>query len=1441
MSEKKDGDAKATTLHPAYSVTNIQTKIRTLDGTKVTYSSWTKLFCLHAKAYKVSDHINGTPPPIETDPGYVQWAEIDALVLQWIYSTLSDELMARILENDTTAQAAWNKLKSTFLSNKGSHAAALKQEFSNLTLGACSSMETYCQKLKDLADQLGDVDNPVTESRLVLQLVCGLRPEFDVVGAFINQSSPSWDTARSMLHLEQHRKSARQNQTPIVLAAPTSNRSQNPGNQTQGNRDHGNNNFNHQSWNSNSNSRGRGRGSNSRGRGRSNRGRGRGQQQNFWNQQPWNNNSWPKNNNNWTPPPSPYPSAQTTQVQHWANTAFCPNPPPLYGPSHHPLSTPPTPGPAPQFAGYSDYNPSDLAQTMQQVNLNTTDQSWYMDLGASTHLTADPGKISSPLVSSPINTVFVGNGSSLPVHGSGHATHTTHNISYSLKNILFTPSIIKNLLSVRKFTIDNQTSVEFDPYGFTVKDFKTGDPLSRHNSTSDLYPFTSPALSSALLDSTKDSWHARLGHPGTQVLDLLSSRFSISCNKQSMSSLCNSCELSKHTRLPFNDSNSSTFAPFDIIHCDLWTSPVISKSGYKYYMVLIDNFTHYVWIYPLKYKSETFTNFQKFHKFIHTQFNRKIKSFQCDLSGEFDNNDFKTFAHTHGLVFRFSCPQTSQQNGRAERMIRRLNDIIRTLLIHAHLPKSFWVEALHSATYLHNILPTKRLNFSTPAFALYGRHPTYDHLRVFGCTCYPNTSATQTNKLHTRSVKCVFLGYPENFRGYRCYDPSTGKVHLSRHVTFDENSFPFSNSTPPPSSYDFLDDPPFTPFTYTTRPTPPSEDPLIPSPPPSKGPTVQNSPLHTYSRRSKHNATTSIPLENSPLPPESNIPSDSGLPASPLHTSHSTPPVTPAIHPMTTRSRAGITKPVTRLNLHTTTLPTISPLPTSHTQARTDPNWKLAMEDEFTALKANDTWELVPRPMDSPVIRCMWLFRHKFKSDGTLDRYKARLVVNGKSQTVGVDCHETFSPVVKPATIRAVLSLAVSKSWPIHQLDVKNAFLHGDLQETVYMHKPPGFVDPRAPTHVCRLRKSLYGLKQAPRAWYTRFATYIISHGFHSSASDSSLFIYHHGQHMAYLLLYVDDIILTASDNEFLRRIITTLSSEFAMTDLGNLHHFLGITVTRDQHGLFLSQANYARDILQRASMASCKPCTTPVDTSAKLSATAGDPLPDGTLYRTLAGALQYLTFTCPDITYAVQQVCLFMHAPREPHFQFMKRILRYQQGTIDYGLQIVASPAHTLTAYSDADWGGCPDSRRSTSGYCVFLGDNLVSWSSKRQPTISRSSAEAKYRGVANAVAEATWLRNLLVELHVPLRKATVVYCDNISAVYLLQNPVQHQHTKHVEIDIHFVREKVRIGQVRVLHIPSSLQYVDIFTKGLPRHLYQQFRTSLSVSPTTAQTAGEY
>nr|GEZ29303.1 ribonuclease H-like domain-containing protein [Tanacetum cinerariifolium] len=430
---------------------------------------------------------------------------------------------------------------------------------------------------------------------------------------------------------------------------------------------------------------------------------------------------------------------------------------------------------------------------------------------------------------------------------------------------------------------------------------------------------------------------------------------------------------------------------------------------------------------------------------------------------------------------------------------------------------------------------------------------------------------------------------------------------------------------------------------------------------------------------------------------------------------------------MVTRAKAGIFKLLECMNRHLTTT---SPLPRSHVHALRDPNWKEAMykahlvvneRSQQQGIDCDETFSLVVKLATIRIILSLLVSRdwpihqldvkNAFLSGQLYEtvymhqrlgllippdpiiRYKARLVANGRSQQQGIDCDETFSPVVKPATIRTVLSLAVSRAWPIHQLDVKNAFLHGHLSETVYMHQPPGFVDPGHPNHVCLLQKSLYGLKQAPCAWFQRFASYATRIGFQHSRTDSSLFVYQQGTNTAYLLLYVDDIILTASSTSLLQKIISCLHGKFSMTDIGPLNYFLGISAHRTSSGLFLSQTKYATDVLERAHMLNCNPCKTPVDTDTKLGP-HGSPVADPSFYRSLAGALQYLTFTRPDLSYAVQQICLYMHDPREPHFTALKRILHYIRGTLNHGLQLYASSTSQLVAYSDADWAGCPTTR---------------------------------------------------------------------------------------------------------------------------------------------------
>uniref|UniRef100_A0A2N9FCI4 CCHC-type domain-containing protein n=1 Tax=Fagus sylvatica TaxID=28930 RepID=A0A2N9FCI4_FAGSY len=396
-------------------------------------------------------------------------------------------------------------------------------------------------------------------------------------------------------------------------------------------------------------------------------------------------------------------------------------------------------------------------------------------------------------------------------------------------------------------------------------------------------------------------------------------------------------------------------------------------------------------------------------------------------------------------------------------------------------------------------------------------------------------------------------------------------------------------------------------------------------------------------------------------------------------------------------------------------------------------------------------------------------------------------------------------PLVKPPTVRHVLSLTVSLNWPLRQLDVRNAFLHGTLQEEVYMAQPPGYVHPQLPYHVCRLHKSLYGLKQAPRAWFESFTGQLLHLGFNASSADSFLFIFQDKQVTTYLLLYVDDIVLTSNTPAYLDQLIKSLSSMFELKDLGPLSYFLGLQVTRTFQGLYLSQTKYAIDLLTKHNMFDTKPAKTPCCPNTRLTLTDGTPLQEPHSYKSLVGALHYLTFTRPDLSFAVHQ------------------------GTLNHGLSFTPSPM-TLSAYTDADWVGDPSDRRSTSGFLVYLGSNPITWSAKKQAIVSRSSTESEYRALAIAAVELCWLRTLLCDLRVYLPDTPILWCDNVSALAIASNPVFHAPTKHIEVDFHFVREQVLRKDLAVKFVSTTDQLANIFTKSLPTTCFLDLQRNLLV-----------
>lgn len=383
------------------------------------------------------------------------------------------------------------------------------------------------------------------------------------------------------------------------------------------------------------------------------------------------------------------------------------------------------------------------------------------------------------------------------------------------------------------------------------------------------------------------------------------------------------------------------------------------------------------------------------------------------------------------------------------------------------------------------------------------------------------------------------------------------------------------------------------------------------------------------------------------------------------------------------------------------------------------------------------------------------------------------------------------------------------------------------------MRQPPGYEEKSKPHYVCKLDKALYGLKQAPRAWYSRLSMKLQQLGFSPSKADTSLFFYRKGSVTIFVLVYVDDIIVASSSQDAVSSLLHDLKMDFALKDLGDLNYFLGIEVKKISDGLVLSQDKYTHDILKRMGMSTCKPAPTPLSTSEKLSVQEGSLLGpgDATNYRSIVGALQYLTLTRPDIAFSVNKVCQFLHSPTLTHWSAVKRIIRYLRGTVGMGLKIQKSQSMLVSAFSDADWAGCVDDRRSTSGFAVFLGSNLISWSARKQATVSRSSTEAEYKALANATAEVIWVQTLLKELGIQCPSMARLWCDNLGATYLSANPIFHARTKHIEVYFHFVRERVAQKLLEVRFVSTNDQVADGFTKPLSVQKLREFQHNLNLS----------
>jgi len=1079
------------------------------------------------------------------NPEFIIWNRKDQYLLSVITSSLTESVLATVYGLHTSKQA-WTALATRFASQSKSRISHLKKQLQTLSQGPKTCSE-FLQIAKSTADQLAATGNPVPDEELISFVLNGLNPPFT---SFI--TTYSFATREHQIsfgdfqdELLSHEMLLNQQQTKATDNSTFALTAQRPTNPQL--------------------SKGKGpmypparyapRGYSPR------------TSNGFQPRPPYHQYSrgpHPYHNQGTPFSQQPYPSNQ----QHpQPNLQY--NPRPLQ-PSHNNIGRSPNSGilPTPQGNLFSnntrvpcqicgksshlaidcyhrmDYAyqgknpPAQLAAMVAHTNAAYEEPQWLADSGANAHITSDLENLHIQQPFQHNDEVAVGNGTGLTIESTGSSLIHTPTSSFQLNNILHCPQASANLLSIQKFCLDNSCYFILTSSHYFVKDLKTHAILLEGKSENGLYPLrfggnlpknTKTFTALIGIRTTSLMWHFRLGHPSLDIVQRVvkDRHLPVSEFNFNKTSTCNSCQLGKGKRQPFHASNRVSLSPLELIHSDIWTSPITSVSGCKYHVIFVDDFSRFTWIYPLYQKSEVFDNFVKFKLLVENQFSSKIKQLQSDGGGEYTSNHFQSFLTKNGILHRKSCPHTSPQNGLAERKLRHILETGLTLLAHSQLSNKYWVDAFITAVHIINRLPTPTLQYSSPFFKLYNREPNYQELRVFGCLCYPLLRPYGLHKLEYRSKPCIFLGY--HHAGYKCLDPVTNKVYLSRHVVFNEDSFPAKDQTVSllPSKVCAQNDAPFIlPVQFPVINVPPTQsssisaapttaEPYPPSPLANTAtpPTLQ--PSTTPHLSPNHNSVSS-PVTPLPAPTPSPAPlqPSSSTPLQPCTSSHSisdlapdpVPPHPP--HSMVTRSRTGSLHPKSfpDFQLYLSQQPETEP--TSYSKAATDPRWKAAMQLEFDALLSNGTWTLCPRPPHHNIIRNKWVYRIKKYADGTVERFKARLVAKGFDQRSGIDYTETFSPVIKPSTIRVILTLAVHFDWEIRQLDVSNAFLQGHLIEEVYMEQSQGFHDKIHLDFVCRLHKALYGLKQAPRAWFTRLSTFLLDIGFTASLVDTSLFFF---------------------------------------------------------------------------------------------------------------------------------------------------------------------------------------------------------------------------------------------------------------------------------------------------------------------------------------------
>ncbi len=778
----------------------------------------------------------------------------------------------------------------------------------------------------------------------------------------------------------------------------------------------------------------------------------------------------------------------------------------------------------------------------------------------------------------------------------------------------------------------------------------------------------------------------------------------------------------------------------------------------------------------MKSKHEVIDKFMEFKALVENQLGRKIKILRSDNGLEYLNKSMKKYCAVNGITHQTTCVYTPQQNGVAERMNRTIIERAKCMLFDAKLPNVYWGEAVNTAVHVINRSCSSALENNTPEAIWTNKKVDISYMKIFGSKCMVHVPKEKRRKWSKKSTEMIFVGYSETQKGYRCINPVTKNITISRDVVFEEKAQVIeyqnniiNNENLIPEECEVLD----------VVKTGADGDDFI--------------DLHSEDESfDDANDKTYVPSLSDG---EINTPQQ------------------------VRKSKRAIKPP------YKSTYMSVSnedePTTVEEALKGQDRNkWKLAMEDEMNSLMKNNTWDLTELPSGKKPIQTKWVFKVKKDAVGNILKYKARLVAKGYTQRHHIDYEETFAPVVRYSSIRLLMALAVEYNLKIDQMDAITAFLQGEIDEEIYIQQPDGYDDGSG--KMCRLNKAMYGLKQAGRMWNLKLETSLKKFGLTKSQMDPCIF--YDNEMKLIVAIYVDDLLIFWKNENTLENLKNFLCKTFNMKDMGRATSCIGINIKQMDGAIELDQTNYIKDILKRFGMECCKSIGNPSDVNQKLSNEMSsevitDEERNKIPYQQAVGSLLYLAqCTRPDIVYAVNDVSRFNSNYKTAHWKAVKRIFRYLKGTMDTKLKFEKDQNFEIRGYSDADWASDVDKRRSCTGYLFKLSNGAITWSSKRQQTVALSSTEAEYMAMSSATQEALWLKQLAEELDKNLRKPIKLFSDNQSAIKLSESEAYRPRSKHIDIRFHFIRDVLQKGKVSIHFVRSEENIADPLTKSVSK-----------------------